>query len=467
MTKQEQYSEPENNQSKAPKKGRSKLLDNVAPQFERFIESRETYIQALEKTITVVMKDGGKNARPEAEKSSSVDELVAMQRLADVIGTAVEPNTIVTELVDLTQQVIPVFEASIFLFDGTSKKLMPLTAHGSEKLVSEAQQQLESGIVDWILNEKKTVVIPDLSCMLENGSSRNYVLVPLMIRRKGIGVYLIYTEKKQEEFSNQDIQLLTVLANQAAVGVENWRTNAQLVKANNELKMFQAQMMQAAKLAAVGELAASIVHEIKNPVQIMLMQMDIVNSGQALPNWKETLEIQIQRLTQMTRRLMNFSRAVGEEYGNETVDINKEVALILDIIAHDYRNNHIEVVRHFEENLPTVQGSINHLQQVFLNILLNARDAMPKGGTMTVTTEVKNFKVYIMFTDSGTGISPENRAKLFTPFFTTKEAGKGTGLGLSTCHKIVSNHKGEITVESTEGVGTTFIIALPVRREIA
>lgn len=447
-------------------KDRKKLLEEVVPQFEKFIESRESYIQALENTITVVMKEGKKSIQPEPEKSSSIDELVAMQRLANIIGTAVEPNTIVTTLVELTQQVIPLFEAGIFLFDGSSKKLMPLTSHGSEKLVNEAQQQLESGIVDWIFAEKKTVVIPDLSYMMEDGSSRNYVLVPLIIRRKGIGIYLIYTEKKQSEFSNQDIQLLTVLANQAAVGVENWRTHAQLVKVNNELKMFQAQMMQAAKLAAVGELAASIVHEIKNPVQILMMQMELVMSGRAQGNWQEMLDVQIKRLSTITRRLMNFSHSVGEEYGNEVVDINKEIQFILDIVAHDYRNYNIAVETRFAENLPTIMGSTNHLQQVFLNMLINARDAMQNGGTMTVTTEVNNLKVHIKFSDTGTGISPENLPKLFTPFFTTKETGKGTGLGLSICNKIVSNHKGEIKVESKEGVGTTFTIILPVKREI-
>ena len=292
------------------------------------------------------------------------------------------------------------------------------------------------------------------------------VLVPLILRRQGIGIYLIHTEKPQEEFSHQDVQLLTVLANQAAIGVENWRVQKQLVKANNELKMFQAQMLQAAKLAAVGELAASIVHEIKNPVQILVMQMNLVMADRVQGNWKEMLDTQIKRLSEITRRLMNFSHAVGEEYDFEPVDINRELKFITDIIAHDYKNNNIDVEFRLAENLPTVPGSVNHLQQVFLNMLINARDAMPHGGVMTISTELRNFQAVLRFSDTGTGISQENMSKLFTPFFTTKEAGKGTGLGLSICNKIVSSHKGEIRVESEEGKGTTFIITLPVKREV-
>ncbi len=445
-----------------PKKSRKEILNEIEPQFERFIESREQYIRILESTISNVLQGGKKTV----DETASVDELVVMQRLSNSIGTAVEPNAIITTLIELTEQVIPVNEAGIFLFDATAKRLLPLTAHGTQKLVDEAQQQLESGIVDWLFAEKKTVVIPDLSKLIEDGSSRNYVLVPLILRRQGIGIYLIQTAKKQEEFSHQDVQLLSVLANQAAVGIENWRVNAQLVKANNELKMFQAQMLQAAKLAAVGELAASIVHEIKNPVQILVMQMNLVMSNRIQGNWKEMLDTQIKRLSDITRRLMNFSHSVGEEYEFEPVDLNRELKFITDIIAHDYHNNNIAVVFNCAENLPTIPGSVNHLQQVFLNMLINARDAMPKGGTMTISTEMKNFHAVIRFSDSGTGISQENMSKLFTPFFTTKEAGKGTGLGLSICNKIVSNHKGDIRAESEEGKGTTFIITLPIKREV-
>jgi signal transduction histidine kinase len=445
------------------KRTRKELLSEVAPQFEKFIESRENYIRVLENTIKTVLND----KKSEPDVSSSIDELVAMQQLSNSIGTAMEPNAIITTLIELTEQVIPVLEAGVFLFDSSAKHLRPLTSHGSEKLVKEAQQQLESGIVDWLFAEKKTVVIPDLSWMMEDGSARNYVLVPLILRRQGFGIYLIHTEKKQDQFSHQDIQLLTVLANQSAVGIENWREHNQLVKANNELKMFQAQMLQAAKLATVGELAASIVHEIKNPVQILVMQIELVMSGRAQGNWKEMLESQIKRLSGITKRLMNFSHSVGEEYGFDPADLNKEIRFIVDIINHDYRNNNIQVVFALSEGLPKVPCSVNHLQQVFLNLLINARDAMPDGGTMTITTEVKNFRAVIRFADSGTGISQENMSKLFSPFFTTKEAGKGTGLGLSICKKIISNHNGDITVESEEGKGTTFILSLPIKREIS
>ncbi len=225
-------------------------------------------------------------------------------------------------------------------------------------------------------------------------------------------------------------------------------------------------MLQAAKLAAVGEMAASVVHEIKNPVQILSMQMEIVMLGRGQGDWLGMLHTQIKRLSDITKRLMNFSRSMDEDYGNEMVDVNKEIRFILDIIGHDFKNNNIASELILSESLPTIIGSVNHLQQVFLNLLINARDAMPEGGKVVITTEVKDLKIYIHLADTGTGISPENMTKMFTAFFTTKEVGKGTGLGLAICQKIVGNHKGEIKVQSEIGKGTTFTIILPVTRSL-
>jgi signal transduction histidine kinase len=370
----------------------------------------------------------------------------------------------VSALIDLSQQVLPILEANVFLFDGSEKKLLPLTSHGSERLVEEAAQHMESGIVDWVFSEKKTVIIPNLAHLVGDNTTQNFVIVPLILRNHNIGIYLIHTQKAQQEFSNQDMQLLSVLANQAAAGVENWRSYRQLMRANQELKASQAQMMQAAKLVALGELAASIVHEIKNPIQILMMHVDMAIRGKAVPNWLEMFNQQVHRLADITKRLMSFSRSVSDDFQVEPVDVNKALEEVVAIMHHDLLNKRVAVEKQLCETLPSVMGNANYLQQVFLNLLINARDAMPEGGKVTVATETKGFKVLIHVADTGTGISKETLDKMFTPFFTTKEAGKGTGLGLSICNKIVSQHRGEIKVKTEPNVGTTFSVVLPVTR---
>ncbi|HTY37992.1 MAG TPA: ATP-binding protein [Bacteroidota bacterium] len=441
-------------------------VDDGGPQIEQFIENREMYIKALEQTIDALKRENNQFNKNNLDIRSSIDELVAMQRLSNTISTAVEPERIVGTLIELSQQVLPIIEANVFLFDMSEKRLLPLTSHGSDRLVAEAQQHLESGIVDWVFSEKKTVIIPDLSHMMGDGTPQNFVIVPLVLRNKDVGIYLIHTQKPQQEFSNQDMQLLTVLANQAAAGVENWRSYHQLMKANQELKASQAQMMQAAKLVALGELAASIVHEIKNPIQILMMHLDMATKGKPVPNWLDMFNQQVRRLAEITKRLMTFSRKVADDFQIELVDVNKAIEDVVAIVRHDFQNNKVNISTKLATTLPTIPGNANYLQQVFLNLLINARDAMPDGGNVELSTESKGFRVVVHVADTGSGIPKEVIDKIFTPFFTTKEAGKGTGLGLSICSKIIAQHKGEIKVESSPEKGTTFSVSLPVRRTI-
>jgi signal transduction histidine kinase len=444
------------------KKNRLELLEEGLPQFEQFIESRETYIKALETTIDILRQDDSQGTHNLAMRSS-IDELVATQRLSNIISTATEPELIVSALIELTRQVIPVLESNIFLFQTATSRLRPLSSKGSPRLQAEAEHQLEAGIVDWVLAEKKTAIIPDLEHMLSKTSARNFVIVPLILRSQGIGVFIIHTEKSQQEFSNQDIQLLSVLANQAAVGVENWRTYQQLLKANEELKSSQAQMVQAAKLAAIGELAAGIAHEIKNPLQVLMLHLDLVQAGRPLPNWVEMFSKQLKRLSEITLRLMNFSRNASEEVAAQPIDVNKAIDDIVMIVQHEFQGNGIEMQMNLAQDLPAVAGNANSLQQVFLNLLINARDAMPKGGSIGVTSSLTGFHVCVKISDTGQGIEKELLEKIFAPFFSTKGE-KGTGLGLAICSKIISQHKGEIRVESEVGKGTTFTIFLPVWR---
>jgi signal transduction histidine kinase len=445
------------------KKSRLQLLEDGLPQFEQFIESRESYIKALEKTIEALKQENVQYTKNNLAIRSSIDELVATQRLSNIISTATEPELIVSALIELTRQVIPVLESNIFLFEQPSNRLLPLSSKSSSRLQHEAEQQLEAGIVDWVISEKKTVVIPDLEHMLANGSTRNFVIVPLILRSQGIGIYTILTEKAQQEFSNQDVQLLSVLANQAAVGVENWRTYQQLVRANEELKASQAQMVQAAKLAAIGELAAGVAHEIKNPLQVLMLHLELVQAGKPLPNWVDMFSKQVKRLSDITLRLMNFARNVSEDVTMDPINVNKALEDIVVMVQHEFQGTGIEFSVSYADSLPSVTGNANYLQQVFLNLLINARDAMPGGGKLTVSTSLTGFHVCIRISDTGVGIAKEILEKIFKPFFTTKGE-KGTGLGLAICSKIIAQHKGEIKVESEVGKGTTFAIFLPVWR---
>lgn len=440
---------------------KEELQEHILPNLESCINVREQYITALEKAIHVLRRDNKRYVDSNRAIRNTIDELVAMQQLSNVISTTKESEAIVESLVTLTKAVVQVIDANIFLFREDMKKLEPLNKDDTSRLNRETLQQYESGIIDWVISEQRTIIVPDLEYMMSGISQRSYVIVPLIIQSHPIGIYIINTNKSREDFSNHHIQLLTVLANQAAVGVSNWQAREELKKANESIRKSQSQMIQTVKLAAIGEVAAGILHEIKNPLQIMVMHLDMVRRGCPVENWNELVLQQIHRLDVITNRLMNFSRTGSEKMNLTETSVNKAIEEIIALVSYDFERDKIKLEILLSDHIQPVIADVNFLQQVFLNLLINARDSMPSGGMITVKTYMEKDRVVITFTDTGFGISENHLKEIFRPFYTTKKEGKGTGLGLSTSKNFITQFGGKIKVKSKVGEGTTFIILLP------
>jgi signal transduction histidine kinase len=169
---------------------------------------------------------------------------------------------------------------------------------------------------------------------------------------------------------------------------------------------------------------------------------------------------QAERATNIVNNLLNFSRTGSAAEFNE-LDIGEVLDDTVQLLEPQLRRNQIEVVRDYDSVAPRVFGNSGKLQQVFTNLLLNARDAIPAGGRITIRTEAVDHSVLVEVIDTGIGIDPENVAKIYDPFYTTKGVGRGTGLGLAVSYGIVQEHSGHISVESAPGRGTTFRITLP------
>jgi signal transduction histidine kinase len=436
------------------------IVEEILPQIEKFIESRETYIKALEKTIELLKREIEFKSKTTTDFKDSIDEIILIQRLATKISTSLNYEDIVTELIELTRQIIPVIDCNVYIYDDEKRKFTKLSSRGSEYLDEVMETYIEDGIIDYVLREKRSIVLPDINSFEE----RNFIIVPLILRNEGIGVYLIHTSKKQMEFTNQILLLLSILANQTAVAVENSRNYNALLKTTEELKLTQAQMIQAAKLAAVGELAGGIAHEINNPLQILLGHIQLIQLGRDLPKRIEIVKEQVEKISQIVRRLLNFSRKVPEDFKLEPVNINFAIQEMTTFMSYQFKYNDIELILKLDPALPLVYGNKIYLQQVFLNLMINAKDAMPEGGKLVIETKLENGNVIIKFSDTGVGIPDDIKDKIFEPFFTTKGS-KGTGLGLSISRWIIRKHNGEIKVESQQGKGSTFTITLPLNPE--
>jgi signal transduction histidine kinase len=189
---------------------------------------------------------------------------------------------------------------------------------------------------------------------------------------------------------------------------------------------------------------------------VQLLQVD-----QDLPRRIEIIKEQIERISSITKRLVDFSRAVPEDFKSEPIAIISAIDEILSLTDFQLKDLGINLVREYKTGNISVIGNKIYLQQVFLNIILNAKDALPDGGTIKISTEIKDDFILIKFADNGVGISPQNLPKVFSPFFSTKESRKGMGLGLSNSRWIILKHKGDIQVESQLNEGSTFSIYLP------
>jgi hypothetical protein len=225
----------------------------------------------------------------------------------------------------------------------------------------------------------------------------------------------------------------------------------------------EEQLQHSEKMASIGLLAAGLAHEVNTPLtgissytQMLREQVAGVDPKAAL---LDKIEKQTFRAAKIINNLLNFSRSGSAEL--EPLDLNKLVLDVLSLLEHQLDKSHIKVRKELAAELPPVRGNENRLQQVFFNLILNARDAMPRGGWLTLATSADDDTVIVEVKDTGTGIKREHIKRIYDPFFTTKGIGRGTGLGLSVSYGILQEHGGAIFVDSTPGQGTRFQVALP------
>ncbi len=349
-----------------------------------------------------------------------------------------------------------------------------------------------NGLAWRTIKEKKSflVEVPVVSGRLtqsdgKSGGVRAVLSLPLRGQEDVLGA-LIASSSSLQSFSKEEVQILSILADQAAIAIEkarliddlkraraelqNWgkELSRKVKEKNEELKQSQAQLFQSEKLAGIGQLAAGIAHEIRNPLGIMATSLYYLND--VLPKKREDvkrhfqiMEAEINRCETIINNLLEFSRKSDKEL--ELINVNQLLNITLSLVEKDLFVRDIDLIKKLEQN-PTIRANADEIKQLFLNLILNATQAMPHGGRLEIATSItENKRVRIKIADSGVGISEKDRSKIFDPFFSTKAPGEGTGLGLTLAHAIIERSKGTIQVKSQEDKGTTFIIEFPTLDE--
>jgi PAS domain S-box-containing protein len=272
---------------------------------------------------------------------------------------------------------------------------------------------------------------------------------------RALGAMTDITERKQSEDAlketNQHLeQTLTELRNKTG-----------------ELTTMTQQLWQASKLATMGELAASVAHELNNPLATIGLRAETLLAqlpeGDQKHHSLSVISQEVDRMARLVNNLLQFSRRSHRQIS--TVDAREELSGAVDLIDYHFRSHRIEVAFAFPDSLPMIHADRQQLRQLFLNLLTNASDAMPDGGTLTIRATDASLNgskaVAVDFADTGQGITAENLEKIWDPFFTTKPEGKGTGLGLAICRRIVEEHAGGIQIKSESGRGTIIHLVFP------
>jgi signal transduction histidine kinase len=343
------------------------------------------------------------------------------------------------------------------------------------------------GIVGWCAQHGEPVLAPDVlkdprffgDFDRESGfSTRSILCVPLQTKGQTIGAIEVMN-KEGIPFDQEDLRLLASLAAPAATAIENARLYKDLQDEMQAREEAQAQLVQSAKLAAIGRLVAGVTHDLNNPLTSILGFAQLLQDsdiGEEARSDLDKIVTEARRAIRIVRGLLDFARQRPPE--RKLIQINDVVASALNLLAYELRAHNIQRTTHLSPELPFTMADPHQLQQVFVNLIHNACQAISAAhdrGHLTITTELgpSTFTSYqpretsfirIIVQDDGHGIPPEVLPRIFDPFFTTRPEGEGTGLGLSICHGIVSEHDGHIwaTSDLDSPGGATFFVELPL-----
>ena len=299
------------------------------------------------------------------------------------------------------------------------------------------------------------------------------VVVPFVVQQRLIGVVNLSKKENLKRYNSVDFYFLRIIKNQAAIALSNSllyeNMEEQVKQRTRQLEEAQRQLAQAEKLATMGTLAGGVAHEINNPLTAILTNAQMLLASDSMQDDSDRESLQLiedatKRCRSVVQKLMTYARKPLETGHMSLIDLEEVITKVVSFLSYQLEQDNIVVVTHSEKQKYGIKGNYNELEQVFTNMILNAKDAIKKikkSGSVEIFLYHKGSLAVIKIKDDGAGMSKDVAAKIFDPFFTTKEVGKGMGLGLSICQSIIDRHHGKISVESEPNRGTTFTLEFP------
>ena len=354
---------------------------------------------------------------------------------------------------------------------GFIEKNFMMSRRVGDGLLGKTVLTLETEIVDNLHRPED----PYVDSIVEEGI-QSTVYIPLVLKGESVGVMCVCS-RSESRFSEDYVEFLTAIGNQIGMAVRNAMLYEGANRAYRELKEAQEQVIRSEKLASLGKLSATIAHEINNPIAAVLtyvkLMMKLVKRGHFsqdragdISRYLGTMGSELTRCGEIVKDLLAFSRR--SRIAIKPQNIDQIISRTLALTSHDLKLKEIQFVSEIDPDLPMVKCDFRQIQQVLLNLIINASEAMEGGGVLSISAmrAGKNGFLEITISDTGSGISKEDQKDIFEPFFTTKAEGRGIGLGLSVVYGIITNHNGSIEVESEVGKGSAFKVLLPIEEPL-
>jgi len=413
----------------------------------------------------------------------SDEEVVALMEIPSIINSTLSVYDLLSNVMSCCHAVVGSTASALFICDERTERLAASFYTGSE----ESPQMYVSragSIAGWVIENNEAILVdnvrsdPRFSSETERfpgGNVRCVACVPITIKQQTVGAIEVINKKQGDSFSKKDLALLSTIANQVGITLENIRLLAELDQSLHDLSKAQSQIIQTEKLRAIGEMASGIAHNFNNLLMgiqgnVSLVLMDMDSTHQHYDRLK-TIEKQVQGGAKLTSHLLGYARK--GKYDVKPIDLNQLLKETSDAFSMTKKN--VTIQRELAKDLFAIEVDPGQMEQMLLTLYVNSADAMLAGGELTlktanVTDKDMKHKLYrpkpgnyvlLTVTDTGIGMDKETMDRIFDPFFTTKEMGRGTGLGLASAYGIIKGHGGYIDVESRKEQGATFSIYLP------
>jgi len=401
-----------------------------------------------------------------------------LRKTAEAFASSIHIEDTLSLILDQLRQVVRYKRAAIMLVEQDMLRVAGASGFPAEEagigtthhyadipLFAEALRSKNPVVIEDTQHDPRWTILPGI-----DEFARSWIGVVLTAHDVAIG-FLSISDDEPGAYTARDIEAVAAFAQQAALAIENARILTELEASLADLREAHTHLVRTTRLSAAGEIAAGVAHQINTPLTTVIAEAYLMglNLEPTDPNYESANSIReaAMRAAMVVRRLLDLTRT--HPYAMELLDINDSLESSIAVIRAQIGSHVSRLEVDLHPNLPPVKASSQHLEDIWINLLLNARDAVRtvKGGLIRVTTRPNDTRDSVVVTvqDNGVGIPADKLEHVFEPFFTTKEY--GTGLGLSICHEVVTHHGGRIAVESVEGEGTTFTITLPAARETA